>query len=48
MKYERLTVTIPMETLVKLQKASKKERRAVSNMVTWLIEKYVEENEIKV
>ncbi|MBE3095141.1 MAG: ribbon-helix-helix protein, CopG family [Actinobacteria bacterium] len=40
MAYTRLNVTIPKETVDKLKKIAKKEKRSLSNMITYLIDKY--------
>jgi len=40
MAYIRLNITIPKETVEKLKKIAEKENRSLSNMITYLIEKY--------
>jgi predicted CopG family antitoxin len=40
MAYVRLNVTIPKETVEKLKKIAKQEKRSLSNMITCLIDKY--------
>ena len=40
MAYMRLNITIPKETVEKLKKIAKEEKRSLSNMITFLIEKY--------
>jgi len=40
MAYVRLNITIPKETVEKLKKIAEKEKRSLSNMITYLIEKY--------
>ena len=40
MAYVRLNVTIPKETVDKLKKIAKQEKRSLSNMITYLIDKY--------
>jgi len=40
MAYIRLNVTIPKESVEKLKKIAEKEKRSLSNMITFLIEKY--------
>jgi len=40
MAYTRLNITIPKETLEKLKKIAQDEKRSLSNMITYLIEKY--------
>jgi len=40
MAYTRLNITIPKETVEKLKKIAKEEKRSLSNMITYLIEKY--------
>lgn len=40
MAYTRLNITIPKETLEKLKKIAKEEKRSLSNMITYLVEKY--------
>jgi len=40
MAYTRLNITIPKETVEKLKKIAEKEKRSLSNMITYLIEKY--------
>jgi predicted CopG family antitoxin len=40
MAYIRLNITIPKETVEKLKKIAEKEKRSLSNMITYLIEKY--------
>jgi len=40
MAYTRLNITIPKETLEKLKKIAENEKRSLSNMITYLIEKY--------
>jgi len=40
MAYTRLNITIPKETVEKLKRIAKEEKRSLSNMITYLIEKY--------
>jgi predicted CopG family antitoxin len=40
MAYVRLNITIPKESVEKLKKIAEKEKRSLSNMITYLIEKY--------
>lgn len=40
MAYTRLNITIPKESLEILKKIAKKEKRSLSNMITYLIDKY--------
>ena len=40
MAYARLNITIPKDSLEKLKKIAEKEKRSLSNMITYLIEKY--------
>jgi predicted CopG family antitoxin len=40
MAYIRLNITIPKETVEKLKKIAAEEKRSLSNMITYLIEKY--------
>jgi predicted CopG family antitoxin len=40
MAYVRLNITIPKETLSKLRKIAETEKRSLSNMITYLVEKY--------
>jgi predicted CopG family antitoxin len=40
MAYSRLNITIPKETVEKLKKIAKEEKRSLSNMITYLIDKY--------
>ena len=40
MAYTRLNITIPKETLEKLKKIAKEEKRSLSNMITYLVDKY--------
>jgi len=40
MTYVRLNITIPKETVEKLKKIAEKEKRSLSNMITYLIERY--------
>jgi predicted CopG family antitoxin len=40
MAYTRLNVTIPKETVEKLRKIAEEEKRSLSNMITYLIDKY--------
>jgi len=40
MAYVRLNVTIPKETVDKLKKIAKQEKRSLSNMITYLIDKH--------
>ena len=40
MAYTRLNITIPKETVEKLKKIAEKEKRSLSNMITYLIDKY--------
>jgi predicted CopG family antitoxin len=40
MAYVRLNVTIPKESVEKLKKIAEKEKRSLSNMITFLIDKY--------
>ena len=39
MAYTRLNITIPKDTLEKLKRIAKQEKRSLSNMITYLIEK---------
>ena len=40
MAYARLNITIPKETVEKLKRIADKEKRSLSNMITYLIEQY--------
>jgi hypothetical protein len=40
MAYTRLNITIPKETVEKLRTIAEKEKRSLSNMITFLIESY--------
>jgi len=40
MAYTRLNITIPKETVEKLKKIAEKEKRSLSNTITYLIERY--------
>ena len=40
MAYTRLNITIPKDSLEKLKEIAEKEKRSLSNMITYLIEKY--------
>ena len=45
---DRMTITMPPEVKIKLEKISKIERRSLSNMIHFLIEKYYLENKEKI
>lgn len=40
MAYTRINITIPKDTMQKLKKIASEEKRSLSNMITYLIEKY--------
>jgi len=40
MGYIKISVSIPKETKIKLEKIAQKEMRSISNMIAYLIEQY--------